>query len=88
VDEVGAMLGRPRHPYSQALLDCVPRLGGNRLRTFPEITADRPGAWSGGCNYAARCPRATDDCREHPELRAVGDGLVRCVHPIGSEVLR
>ncbi|MEU5907207.1 ABC transporter ATP-binding protein [Micromonospora sp. NPDC047467] len=84
VGAVDAMLSRPRHPYSQALLDCVPRLGGNRLRTFPEITADRPGGWTGGgCNYAARCHRAADDCREHPELWTVEESLVRCRHPLG-----
>ncbi|WBB75768.1 ABC transporter ATP-binding protein [Micromonospora sp. WMMD1128] len=87
IGAVDAMLSRPRHPYSQALLDCVPRLGGDRLRTFPEITADRPGGWTGGgCNYAARCPRAADDCREHPALRTVGESLVRCRHPLDGTV--
>jgi peptide/nickel transport system ATP-binding protein len=83
VGAVDAMLAHPRHPYSQALLDCVPRLGGDRLRTFPEIAADRPGRlFPGGCNYAARCPRATDECREHPSLEPLGSGLVRCFHPL------
>jgi len=96
VGAVDAMLSRPQHPYSQALLDCVPRLGGDRLRTFPEIAADQAGGWTGGgCNYAARCPRAADDCREHPDLRVVQESLVRCRHPLGeaapagrTEVLR
>ena len=31
------MLGAPRHPYSQALLNCVPRIGPDRRKRLPTI---------------------------------------------------
>lgn len=39
---VEAVLGGPKHPYTQALLDCVPRLGAKhqRLRTIDYATLD------------------------------------------------
>lgn len=33
-----------------------------------------------GCRFAPRCPQANDECLGiHPELKPVGDGLVRCL---------
>jgi ABC-type dipeptide/oligopeptide/nickel transport system ATPase component len=34
--ECGAVLENPRHPYTRALIDCVPRLGAglHRLKTI------------------------------------------------------
>jgi peptide/nickel transport system ATP-binding protein len=67
----------PLHPYTQGLLDCVPRLGeskGNvQLRPIEgRIPAldDLPG----GCIFRPRCPLAIDICREYPPLYAAGDG--------------
>ncbi len=57
------------HPYSQALLGSVPRLGQTRLRsiagTLPEPEARPP-----GCRFAPRCPRARRRAGDHRARRA------------------
>ena len=75
----------PRHPYTLALLRCVPRLGmrkdTDRLDpipgSLPPLGADMP-----GCVFAERCPIARDRCvQEPPELAPVSDGhLARCFY--------
>jgi peptide/nickel transport system ATP-binding protein len=74
---------RPLHPYTQGLLDSLPRPGDRRdarqLRpipgTIPLLTALPP-----GCIFAPRCPLALDQChRERPALKETPDGRkVRC----------
>ncbi|ADP81120.1 dipeptide ABC transporter ATP-binding protein [Pseudofrankia inefficax] len=59
-----AVLGRPRHPYTRALLAAVPvgRPRGSRL-SAPASVAPGPPASPDACPYAARCPLADDRCR-------------------------
>jgi peptide/nickel transport system ATP-binding protein len=72
----------PLHPYSQGLLDSVPRLGVNkaqvRLRAIQgQIPAlgERPP----GCVFIDRCPLAAEICEQRPPLYAAEDGrLTRC----------
>ncbi|MDQ7911270.1 ABC transporter ATP-binding protein [Phytohabitans sp. ZYX-F-186] len=88
VVERGTMLDlfrRPRHPYTQGLLDAIPRGRGRRLVSIPG-TVPPPMALPSGCRFAARCPYAEPGrCdAEHPPLRQVGDGSsgtreARCV---------
>ena len=86
IDRTRNLLRAPRHPYTEALLACVPRLGGERLVAFPEIAADQSVAViDGACNYIGRCRFATSQCHEHPELVPAEGGLVRCWHPVGLE---
>lgn len=71
----------PLHPYSQALIGSVPRLGGERRRiegipgSLPDLV-DPPV----GCRFAPRCPHATEGCMtQTPPLVEVEPGhLVRC----------
>jgi len=75
--EIGAVqeiLTSPRHPYTRALLECVPRVGlvaQKELRTIPG-SVPHPGMRLRGCRYAPRCPRATDRCSvDEPALLPV-----------------
>lgn len=62
---------KPLHPYTQGLLDSVPRLGQRKddqqLRgiqgQIPPLT-DRPS----GCIFTPRCPLAIEICHERPPL--------------------
>ena len=73
----------PRHPYTVALLRCLPRGGQRkdqgRLDTIPGFL---PGIGANivGCAFADRCALATERCRaEPPPLYELGDGrLSRC----------
>ena len=70
------LLTAPRHPYTQALLQSVPRpeaVGGD-LASIPGLVPDGRGE-IGGCAFAPRCSEARDACRvEQPGLRPVGAG--------------
>jgi oligopeptide/dipeptide ABC transporter ATP-binding protein len=66
------IFGRPRHPYTRALLAAAPRLHAPPapvpIRLEVPADASRPG----GCAFHPRCPLATDRCRiEEPELAQV-----------------
>ena len=77
-DEV---LDRPLHPYTQALLACVPRAtdGAARLNTIagqPLNLRELPK----GCRFAPRCPYVQDRCLPAvPQLLDVKARRVRCV---------
>lgn len=78
-----ALFNDPRHPYTVALLRCLPRAGErkdrNRLDTIPGALP-APGTVIVGCPFADRCALADDKCRrELPPLIDVGGGrLARC----------
>jgi oligopeptide/dipeptide ABC transporter ATP-binding protein len=75
------LLRRPGHPYTQALLNSVPKLraGAARLTTIPGAVP-QPGAWPPGCRFAPRCAIARPECAERqPALEPVGaKRSVRC----------
>ncbi|POF33814.1 ABC transporter ATP-binding protein [Roseibium marinum] len=66
----------PRHPYTAALLEEIPRLD-RRGRRFTAIKGEIPSPVNPppGCHFHPRCPHAFDRCRlERPALKQVGAG--------------
>ena len=65
----------PRHPYTLALLNSVPRLDSNEERVRLDAIDGLPpnlGDLPVGCNFAPRCRFATDECLvDDPELKSV-----------------
>ena len=79
---VDAIFSHPRHPYTQALIRCIPREDTPRgsLSGIPGIV---PGAGNHppGCRFHPRCPCATDRCRtDMPVLRGAVDGHAAACH--------
>lgn len=77
----------PSHPYTQALLQSIPRSGkkekGKRLATIEGIVPslfDMPKA----CRFADRCDGVQDKCRtDMPEIVSLGEQRsVRCHFPV------
>jgi oligopeptide/dipeptide ABC transporter ATP-binding protein len=65
-----ALLRQPFHPYTQALIASVPKLGAPqaRLRSIPGNVPPLD-AMPDGCRFHPRCPAAQPDCRVNkPEL--------------------
>lgn len=86
VGDAKTLYAKPQHPYTQALLDSVPKLSltGSIGVTFKPIRGDLPSPLSPplGCAFHPRCLRATELCREErPRLQASGKTeLVACHH--------
>ena len=80
IGSIREVLTRPRHPYTQALVNSVPRLHQNgELGGIPGVTPslrDLPV----GCAFAPRCPQAIQLCREaRPSLdRNLGQHRAAC----------
>jgi peptide/nickel transport system ATP-binding protein len=74
VGSVRAVLERPIHPYTKALLAAVPVPDARRRRTYYRIGGDIPTLIDPppGCRFAPRCPFVIDRCRvEYPPLREI-----------------
>jgi peptide/nickel transport system ATP-binding protein len=85
------VIARPAHPYTAALLACVPhrrqesRQGGARQEG---IEGSVPGVadWRPGCRFADRCRHVRAKCRvEAIALVETGGRAVRCVAPLVNE---
>lgn len=74
---------RPRHPYTQALIDCDPAHDagtGGELRTIPGRVPSLSNL-PAGCSFADRCGIATQRCRiETPPLAKVGQDHTAFCH--------
>ncbi len=85
---IGAVLERPRHPYTQALLSAVPVIEEASRREVIRLRGDIPSPANppAGCHFHPRCPQVMAVCQErYPDATALGDGhVVRC-HLYGSE---
>ncbi|MEJ0079246.1 MAG: ABC transporter ATP-binding protein [Alphaproteobacteria bacterium] len=77
------VLADPRHPYTWALINAVPRIdrhlpGTRRLTTIEGAPPDSL-AMPSGCRFAARCPFRIAKCDEHPALVDLAPGRkARC----------
>ena len=78
------VFARPRHPYTDGLLNSSPRRArkGERLPSIPGLVPP-PGLRGVGCSFAERCGRAMPRCRaERPELTALGSTAAACWNPV------
>jgi peptide/nickel transport system ATP-binding protein len=67
MDEV---LRSPKHPYTQALLAAVPKIGAGGTREVIRLEGELPSPVNppAGCHFNPRCPRVMPECRErYPE---------------------
>jgi oligopeptide/dipeptide ABC transporter ATP-binding protein len=70
------VFNRPSHPYTQALMNSVPKME-DTVERLQSIGGQPPALWDlpAGCRFAARCAYADDRCRrEYPPRFTVGDG--------------
>jgi oligopeptide/dipeptide ABC transporter ATP-binding protein len=91
---VRGLFYNPRHPYTRALLDSMPKLGTKQpLYAVPGQPPDLANLPT-GCAFHPRCTRANAHCREEepPERKIAGvEGTTRCwlmaePMPVQSEV--
>ena len=78
----------PIHPYTRMLIGALPRVGDKSQKVG---IPGRPPALKNpppGCRFAARCPQATDKCRQDPPpaFREIRPGRYAACHYLESEV--
>ncbi len=93
--DVQTIFKNPRHPYTWALLDTLPRLDVRRDRRLVQIPGAPPDLihWDGRCAFLERCPKAPTICRtdEEPPLLAAPNGQpghrLACYNPVTLEAV-
>ena len=80
-----AVTAAPKHPYTRSLMAAIPALDGHMPTALPG-SPPTDGPAEAGCEFAPRCPRATEACRERAyTLRDLGGGrLSACVPEEGG----
>jgi oligopeptide/dipeptide ABC transporter ATP-binding protein len=78
---VRRIFNAPAHPYTQALIESIPRMDGG-LERLTAIDGQPPdlATLPRGCSFQVRCPRVVDRCREEaPPAFDIGAGhTARC----------
>jgi peptide/nickel transport system ATP-binding protein len=71
---IDQVLVKPRHPYTQALIDAISEPDPDNLHRERKIRINEPKDIDvyQGCRFRARCPYAIDKCVEEPELEMTG----------------
>jgi len=80
LQSVRGLFYSPRHPYTKALLDAIPKLGTKApLYAVPGQPPDLA-ALPPGCSFHPRCARVMQRCHieEPPESRHGSEGTTRC----------
>lgn len=83
--DVYSLFENPAHPYTEGLLNSIPRLDQKvkRLHVIEGVVPN-PLYMPQGCRFNPRCPHATDKCRsQQPPMIEIGEGRsVSCWYPL------
>lgn len=86
---VDAVLRRPAHPYTIALLRSIPILGLGKNQDLEPIRGATPDPYDRpeGCQFGPRCDFYSERCAQMPAEQSLEDGshMVRCWHPQVAE---
>jgi peptide/nickel transport system ATP-binding protein len=66
--DVRTIFKNPKHPYTQGLLNSIPKIGQKEKLVPIEGSVPDPFERPVGCGFAPRCPHAMDKCREEPPM--------------------
>ena len=80
---VAQIFAAPKHPYTQGLLRCMPRLDQLLTADLEAIPGQPPNLQSlgAGCAFAERCAHGTERCRhERPALRQISPARRAACH--------
>ena len=80
------ILRNPKHPYTKALIDAVPKLDG----TMPKGIKGNPPLFTeniSGCSFAPRCELCSESCKKNQQyLKKIHDGrYIACYYVEGVE---
>jgi len=77
------LFDQPLHPYTQGLLDCLPKIGNNENKYLKTIRGQPPilGQLPSGCRYHPRCSFSENACMHgsNPPLIPIKWGRSACI---------
>lgn len=79
------MFLQPRHPYSAALLSCIPQIDAHKPPAIKAIPGQVPSTTElpQGCHFAPRCDRAEQQCESStPAFESENGSGVACFRPL------
>jgi peptide/nickel transport system ATP-binding protein/oligopeptide transport system ATP-binding protein len=78
--DVRGLFRLPQMPYTEGLLNSIPKLGVTQADRLPVIAGSvpNPRSWPAGCRFAPRCHYRFAKCAQHPPLFQLGNTLSRC----------
>jgi oligopeptide/dipeptide ABC transporter ATP-binding protein len=91
IGDAKEVLQSPRHPYTQALLASMPKIGSSATERLITITGTPPSLATipGGCSFHPRCSRAIAKCSDVvPEIELNRSGSLHsfaCHNPEGAK---
>jgi oligopeptide/dipeptide ABC transporter ATP-binding protein len=76
------VFSNPKHPYTAALFESLPRSHPDQAPKGPNIIGEVPSPIDppAGCRFRTRCPFVMEICGEEPPLTAVGPDHVAACH--------
>ena len=77
---INEILAKPKHPYTQALIDAIPEPDPNNLYKERKIRINDPTDVDVylGCRFRARCPYVIEKCNDVPPLFKENDRRFAC----------
>ncbi len=75
------IFNHPKHPYTQALLGSIPRVGEGKKKMKQTLTGEVPSPINppSGCSFHPRCPKKMDICpKQIPILEGTADQMTAC----------
>jgi peptide/nickel transport system ATP-binding protein len=81
-----ALFADPQHPYTQGLMNSVPRLDRKRTERLEAIPGQPASLLNlpQGCAFSNRCPKAHDACKIRPEFKSDANGHGAACVLVGS----
>ncbi|MGD1833466.1 MAG: dipeptide ABC transporter ATP-binding protein [Sphaerochaetaceae bacterium] len=84
------IFNHPTHPYTRALINCMPRKGvvkeNTKLNSIKGYVKKR-GASEKGCPFADRCEKKNDTCEQLYRMREVGpDHIAACDRAYATDI--
>jgi len=80
--DINSIFGKPNHPYTQALIACIPTMGMIK-GDLSAINGSVPnaGSYPEGCRFHTRCPYIKSQCKtEVPSMKSLSGEILTACH--------
>ncbi|GAB3577590.1 ATP-binding cassette domain-containing protein [Leifsonia lichenia] len=83
VADTAELFSNPRHPYTRALIDSIPRMNPGSRNSMPILDGEPPSPFDlpTGCRFSPRCAFASEECTtiDPPLIQVATDHSAACI---------